>query len=169
VFDLFRRFGVIFACVAIVAGGATLAIAAKGGKTTSGGTSSASTFEYGTGGQGCTPGYWKQVHPKSWVTYKPTDLFDTVFGVKLFPKMTLLEVLEQGGGGYIALGRHAVAALLNTANSNVNYGLSPAQVIKLVQEAVKSGDPTALHTQFEKMNESGCSIDAHGDPIPKKK
>jgi hypothetical protein len=167
-FDLFRRFGLVFACVALVAGGTTLAIAASGGGTTSGGTSSASTTQYGTGGQGCTPGYWKQVHPNSWVTYKPTDLFDTVFGVKLFPGKTLLEVLNLGGGGYEALGRHAVAALLNTANSGVDYGLSSAQVIKLVQEAVKSGDPSPLHTQFEKMNESGCSIDAHGKTSTKK-
>ncbi|MGH2544967.1 MAG: DUF7507 domain-containing protein, partial [Ardenticatenaceae bacterium] len=34
------------------------------------------------GGEGCTPGYWKQAHHfDSWVGFDPSDSFDAVFGV----------------------------------------------------------------------------------------
>jgi hypothetical protein len=46
------------------------------------------------GGQGCTPGYWKQPHHfHSWVGYTPGQLFSSVF-VNAFPGKTLLEVLS---------------------------------------------------------------------------
>ncbi|MDH3224417.1 MAG: hypothetical protein OEO23_11935, partial [Gemmatimonadota bacterium] len=68
------------------------------------------------GGEGCTPGYWKQPHHfDSWTGYDPEDLFSSAFE-DAFPGMTLLEVLKQGGGGLKALGRHTVAALLNAAS-----------------------------------------------------
>src|SRR5690606_20729171 len=78
------------------------------------------------GGEGCTPGYWKQSqHFDSWVGYLPTQTFSSVFGWNGFGNMTLLGVLGQGGGGTKALGRHAVAALLNSAsNSGVSYDLT---------------------------------------------
>jgi hypothetical protein len=68
---------------------------------------------------GCTPGYWKQEqHFGNWQSpYDPGDLFDTYFE-NAFPGLTLLEVLQQGGGGLNALGRHVVAALLNSAIFN---------------------------------------------------
>ena len=74
------------------------------------------------GGEGCTPGYWKQKqHFDSWADpYDPTDLFSDHFE-NAFPGMTLLEVLGNGGGGLNALGRHTVAALLNSANSGVSF------------------------------------------------
>src|SRR4051794_7347747 len=124
-FDLFRRIAVIFAALALVAGGATLAIASKGGGTSGG---SAAVTQY-SGGTGCTPGYWKN-NTGHWTGtgYSPTDLFDTVFGVKLFPGMTLLEVAGQGGNkNGEALGRHAVAALLNSATSTIGYKYSTKQ------------------------------------------
>ena len=67
---------------------------------------------------GCTPGYWKQTqHFDSWPAgYDPDMLFVDAGFDDAFPGMTLLEVLEQGGGGLNALGRHTVAALLNAAS-----------------------------------------------------
>ncbi len=66
--------------------------------------------QYG-GGEGCTPGYWKQSqHFDSWTGYSPSTQFSAVFE-NAFPGKTLLQVLEQGGGGLNALGRHTVAAL----------------------------------------------------------
>jgi hypothetical protein len=58
----------------------------------------------------------------------------------------------------VALGRHAVAALLNAAHPDVEYGMSEADVIAAVQAADTSGDPTAAHYQLENYNEMGCPL-----------
>jgi hypothetical protein len=106
------------------------------------------------GDEGCTPGYWKQDHHACyWLDtgYGPNDDFDTVFGTDYFnPDITLLAALKQGGGGYKALGRHAVAALLSAAHPDVNYGLTEAEVIA----AVQAGDKDTL----EMYNEMGCPL-----------
>jgi hypothetical protein len=113
------------------------------------------------GGEGCTPGYWKQPqHLDSWVTYLPTDFFDTVFGVtsSFGSTFTLLQALKQGGGGEKALGRHAVAALLNSVNPDVSYEFTTAEVIAIVQEAYATGDFKAAKKLLEEQNESGCPL-----------
>lgn len=108
------------------------------------------------GGEGCTPGYWKQPHHfDSWVGYAPGDSFDAIFGVPY--DLTLLEALEQGGGHEKALGRHAVAALLNAA-SGVSYYYSEAQVISLVQSAYATGDFNGAKNQLAAQNEMGCPL-----------
>ena len=109
------------------------------------------TCEYG--GEGCTPGYWKntEMHSCEWVRYAPTDDFDTVFGTNYFdPDRTLLEALKTGGGGYDALGRHGVAALLSAAHPDVDYALTVQQVIN----AVRAGNKSLLVTY----NEMGCPL-----------
>lgn len=114
------------------------------------------------GGEGCTPGYWKQRHHfDSWVTYEPGDVYDDVFGVDVFGDMTLLEVLKQGGGGAKALGRHSVAALLNAATGGVGYLYSESDVITLVQVAFGNGTDEAisiLKDDLEEQNELGCPL-----------
>src|SRR5690349_16245059 len=81
------------------------------------------------GTEGCTPGYWKQSqHFDSWPSdFGPNDLFFGGFE-NAFPGKTLLQVLSQpastGGQGQQALnnlGRHAVAALLNAYNDDIDY------------------------------------------------
>jgi len=113
------------------------------------------------GGEGCTPGYWKQEqHFDSWRNpYDPGDSFNTYFD-NAFPGMTLLEVLKQGGGGLNALGRHTVAALLNAASAGVDYAFSPASVIASF-DAVYPGtkdDYETLKDTFERENERGCPL-----------
>lgn len=119
------------------------------------------------GGEGCTPGYWKQKqHFDSWVTppYYPTILddlgpsyFDEIFGVG--PDVTLLEALKTGGGGENALGRHAVAALLNAAaNSGVDYLYTTDGVIQMVKDAYDSGEFEWTKDLFEYENELGCPL-----------
>lgn len=113
------------------------------------------------GGDGCTPGYWKQAHHfDSWPDgYEPDDDFDTVFGVTLFGSgFSLLDALKQGGGQQKALGRHAVAALLNSASGDVSYDFSTAEVIALVQSAVASGDYETAKNQLADFNEQGCPL-----------
>lgn len=113
------------------------------------------------GGDGCTPGYWKQPHHfDSWpAPYDPTDLFSEHFE-DAFPGMTLVDVLNNGGGGLNALGRHTVAALLNSASSGVSFELSPAEVISAfngVFPGTKS-QYNALKDQFAGLNERLCPL-----------
>lgn len=114
------------------------------------------------GGEGCTPGYWKQKqHFDSWpAPYTPNTQFSSVFA-DAFPGMTLLQVVSQGGGGIKALGRHAVAALLNSASDGVNYDLSTAAVISGFNSAFASGNAETIETQhilFMQNNEDGCRL-----------
>lgn len=112
------------------------------------------------GGQGCTPGYWRQEHHyDSWEGYASTDLFDSVFD-DYFPDETLGEVVWARGGGINALGRHAVAALLNASSSDVSYDLTVQQVIDGFNAAA-AGDRQAQNAQkdiFEGFNEQGCPL-----------
>jgi hypothetical protein len=112
--------------------------------------------------KGCTPGYWKQdQHFDSWVGYLPNAQFSSVFD-NAFPGKTLLQVLWLGGGGLDALGRHTVAALLNSTNSSVSgdYPFTTAQVISKFN-AAWPGTKTAYNTlkdEFATANEMGCPL-----------
>jgi len=106
---------------------------------------------------GCTPGYWKQPHHfGSWVGYAPSDSFATVFGVTA--SGSLLDALKARGGGENALKRHAVAALLNAANSSVGSNFTPAQLKRKVQAAYATSDFEALKDELEALNELGCPL-----------
>ena len=91
------------------------------------------------GDEGCSQGYWKN-HGNSWgpTGYDTGDWYNDVFGVSY--SKTLLEALESGGGGEYALGRQAVAALLNAAHPGVDYYYTEAGVIDIVQDAYYTGD-----------------------------
>jgi hypothetical protein len=110
-------------------------------------------------GDGCTPGFWKN-SVGSWPAgYLPGADFDATFGVNLFsPNISLLSALGLGSGSKNALARHAVAALLNAASDNVDYGMSTAQVIAAVQAAAASGDFESAKNVFEGLNELDCSV-----------
>lgn len=123
-------------------------------------TPSPTPTEPPAGGEGCTPGYWRQPHHfDSWVGYSPDQTFDAVFGVtSVFGSdATLGEVARAKGGGENAMGRHAVAALLNAA-SDVSYFYTTDQVISMVQEAYATGNFELVKDQFEVQNELGCPL-----------
>lgn len=109
---------------------------------------------------GCTPGFWKQRrHFRFWHGYSPNTQFSAVFE-NAFPGKTLLQVLSNGGGGLDALGRHTVAALLNAASPDVNYGIaSPAAVIAAFNAAypAKKKAYKDLKERFEGFNQIGCT------------
>lgn len=110
------------------------------------------TCEPPTGGEGCTPGYWRN-HLEDWppTGYSPEQIFDSVFGTSYFsPTYTLNNAIRQGGGGVNRLARHGTAALLSAAHPDVNYPYTVAQVIAWVQAGVV--DPLA------QANELGCRI-----------
>ncbi len=103
--------------------------------------------------QGRTPGYWKQEHhfdewPKAYVPKgRNATKFNDVFGSRGgFPNKTLLDVLEMGGGGDVAIARHVVAALLNAATGRTSTTVLGVGAVKTLWATyVEKGyyEPTA--------------------------
>jgi hypothetical protein len=91
-----------------------------------------------------TPGFWKTHGGKTWLKtgLDPNDRFASVFTVdstlslKTTFDPTLLDVLKAGGGGTNALGRHAVAALLNASLPNSSYPYTPDEIKMAVIETL---------------------------------
>jgi hypothetical protein len=109
------------------------------------------------GYEGCSPGFWKN-HLEDWCCYSPDDSFSAIFGAG--PDVTLLEALNTGGGGADALGRHAVAALLNASHPDINYPASDAEVIEAVNTAILSDDKDMIeYTKdvLDYLNNLGCT------------
>lgn len=126
------------------------------------------------GGEGCTPGFWKQEHHfSSWPDgYSPDTEFQSKFMKDIQGNPTLLEALQSKGGGLEALKRHATAALLNTASFNVDYAFSVTQVIGMFQTAFESGDPDQIETtkdKFDAANEAGCPLPVKESRVDSKK
>jgi hypothetical protein len=108
---------------------------------------------------GCTPGYWKaSQHFDSWEDpYDPTDLFNDLPGfADAFPGLTLLQVLSLNGGGLNALGRHTVAALLNSAGG---FGVDLPALQLAFNAAIASGDYEPLKDLLDALNNQGCPLD----------
>ena len=115
---------------------------------------------------GCTPGFWRN-HTSEWepTGLDPDDSFDETFGVEAFGDRTLLEALEEGGGDLDALGRHAVAALLNALHPSVNFGADAEEVIEIVQDAIDDGDVEDAKDELEELNEEGeCPLSGSAEP-----
>jgi uncharacterized repeat protein (TIGR01451 family) len=114
------------------------------------------------GGEGCTPGYWKQSqHFDSWVTYSPNQTLESVFDVPDslgLDNTTLVQALGLNGGGVNALLRHAVAALLNASSPDVDSGFTTTQVITATNAALASGNYEAQKNLFAADNEQGCPL-----------
>jgi hypothetical protein len=121
---------------------------------------------------GCTPGFWKN-HHSQWSPsgYSPSQKFKDAFGLspskvvkikigtKTINDPTLGQAIQATGGGFNALARHSVAALLNSA-SNINYPLTTTQVIAEFNAAYASGNYEATKDRFAEFNELGCPFGA---------
>jgi hypothetical protein len=101
------------------------------------------------GDEGCSQGYWKN-HRNSWgpTDYDTEDEYNDVFEVPYYK--TLLGAIESGGGKEYALGRQAVAALLNAAHPGVDYYYTENEVINIVQDADDTGDFEGAKNRLEK-------------------
>lgn len=129
------------------------------------------------GGQGCTPGFWKNPkHFSLWSGYSPSQLVSSVFNVPaVFPDgssgsslagATLAGALAFQGGNTLngasqILLRASVAALLNASNSNIAYPMTTSQIISAVNSALNSGDRTTitnLATLLDNANNGGCPL-----------
>ena len=120
-----------------------------------------STVKIRRGGEGCTPGFWK--NPKRFslwpAPYTPNTLFSDVFE-NAFPGETLLDVIKNGGGGLKSLGRHTVAALLNAASPDVNYDLSVDEVISTFNDVYPgtTKEYNKVKRRLRDFNEQGCPL-----------
>lgn len=122
------------------------------------------------GGEGCTPGYWKQEHHfDSYPTgVDPHDGIEAHLGelagdVQLrkpengsIEDLSLLEALQLRGGGVNALLRHAVAAWLNAGT--VAYPLTQSEVVDALNAALTSGDYETTKDELGADNELGCPL-----------
>ena len=106
------------------------------------------------GGQGCTPGYWKNHSTWPAPYIQGSTRFSAVFE-NAFPRKTLQQVLSQGGGGLNALGRHTVSALLNASSLGAaNFGMTPQGVIDAFNAVYPGGDYETLKNKFESMSDA---------------
>ena len=127
--------------------------------------------------QGCTPGFWKN-HLDCWEGYSPNQRIVDVFGITnptwkgIFGNDNLLVGLSYGGGpGTYNAGKmlihHAIAALLNAADSDINYPMSESGIITAVYNALMSFNRyqiISLKNQLDEYNNAGCPINAHCEP-----
>jgi hypothetical protein len=118
------------------------------------------------GGEGCTPGYWKQPqHADSWGVDINTTFLE-VFGRSIEVKIkkqgaiyepTLLEALDANGGQVNMAARHAAAAYLN-AVSSVNYDMSETAIIEAFQNSFDDDNYGVLIQNLVDFNEQGCPL-----------
>lgn len=123
------------------------------------------------GGQGCTPGYWKN-HTDSWPAtgYSPGQKVQSVFAkASLYPGLgsdTLHAALSFKGGSTLEgaagnLLRASVAALLDASHPGVDYPRTPASVISDVDAALASGNRDtllSLASALDADNNLGCPL-----------
>lgn len=107
------------------------------------------------GGEGCTPGFWRN-HEEVWPIPTDTD-FDGVFGRDAFnPDITMLDAVWLKGGHLNALSRHAAAAYLNALSPVVSFDLTADEVVAAFQDAFDSGDYNTTKNMFDALNNQGC-------------
>ena len=123
------------------------------------------------GGQGCTPGYWKN-HTDSWppTGYSPSQKVESVFQeADRYPALgsaSLLQGLSFQGGPTVEgaagnLLRAAIASLLDSAHPGVSYPRTTAQVIASVDAALASGNRDTmlgLAAGLDADNNLGCPL-----------
>jgi hypothetical protein len=135
------------------------------------------------GGEGCTPGFWKN-SPNCWACYSPTTTLNQVFDFTGTPSQiaalgndTLLTALSYGGGTtkkqkLQILMRHAVAAILNACSGDVEYPDDVAGIVAAVNGILANWNETtgkeilSLKGQFADWNELGCPISSQNSRYP---
>ncbi len=114
------------------------------------------------GGEGCTPGYWKN-HPESWPVPTTTTVGDAFTG-STYSGTTLLAALAFPGGSGLAgaeriLLRAGAAAILNSVA--VDYAYTTGEVVDMVNSALASGSRAtmiAVAAQLDAANNGGCPL-----------
>ncbi len=113
--------------------------------------------------EGCTLGYWKN-HIDRWCdAYSSTTRYGSVFvnAPAQLKNLTLLQVLNLGGGGINNLGRQSVAALLNTCSNEVDYTYTSVQELAAYVNGAFSSGRGAINnagTYLDELNNAGCPL-----------
>jgi hypothetical protein len=126
--------------------------------------------EVAGGGEGCTPGYWKN-HLSSWTAtgFSPSATLESVFDVPDelgLDTITLHQGLSFGGGPGVVGGaeillRAGVASLLNAAHQEVSFPRTTTQVISDVNAALASNNRStmlSLASTLDAENNAGCPL-----------
>ncbi|MHA6281509.1 Ig-like domain-containing protein [Salinimicrobium sp. CAU 1759] len=119
--------------------------------------------------EACTLGYWKN-HTNRWCRegddqdrnnpfiYETCDLYGEIFGIDfsaygydVYEGLTLLQALNQEGGGVNNLLRQSVAALLNICADEISYPYS-GNLIEAVQDAFENGTEGELASELDMIN-----------------
>jgi hypothetical protein len=119
------------------------------------------------GNEGCSPGFW-QTHTglgpqaDAWLTtsFTHTQTLASVFtgfdasisGTGLLDALTFTGPKNTLVGAEKILAKQAVAALLNSSSSGVNYPLSTSAVIAEVNAALASGDRDTILTEASRLD-----------------
>ncbi len=123
--------------------------------------------------EGCSHGFWKN-NPSAWgpTGYSTGQKLNTVFNISgSLGHHTLLQALNFGGGSSLEdakkiLLRQAVAAVLNAAHPNVNYPMTPQEVIAAVNTALASNNRNTilnLASSLEAKNNLRCPLERGDD------
>ncbi len=122
-------------------------------------------------GAGCSANFWRlnaERHAAdAWPAgYDPEQSLSTIFangdGISLLP------MLRVQGEGVNRLLRQSVAAVLNSAHTDLDYPLTTQQVIDGVNTTRATGNAAAvdaLADQLAAYNALGCGVDVHQDPV----
>jgi hypothetical protein len=137
------------------------------------------------GGEGLTPGFWKQNATfrskvtgrigEAWLDagFTPpgvslSTLFTSLAGTQ-YANLTMLQGLNLGGGGIQALIRHAVAGVLNASHEGIEYDLTVDEIKTAVNAAILGGNATVitdLKDDLDEFNNQGADVDQHGRFTP---
>jgi hypothetical protein len=134
-------------------------------------TDPACYFGQTVGGEGCTPGYWKN-HPSSWPdtgysTSQPvSSVFPEAYRYPALGNSTLLQALSFDGGTGLSgaaeiLLRAGVASLLNASHPGVSFPRTAARVIADVNDALASNNRDTmlvLAAALDADNNLGCPL-----------
>lgn len=106
-------------------------------------------------GEGCAFTFWRaEENLVLWPEGRPPEHSAGDY----FPEMTYLDVLWLEGGGLNALGREAVAGILNAAHPDVQYGVTASQVRGAFMQAAASGEYESLRNVLEALNRRSCPL-----------
>jgi hypothetical protein len=159
---------VVLALAGFLTAGVVAGVGLAWNPTTTTDTTPSTTTTPPKGDEGCTPGFWKN-HPEDWEGFSTDQTLASVFdpaGLGGLGSTTLLDALSFKGGPTVTaakriLLRHAVAALLNSAHSGVDYGMTTAEVVAAVNTALASNDRAtilAAKNVLASLNQSGCPL-----------
>jgi hypothetical protein len=179
------------AAVSVVVGGVTLVrdtdpATAAIGAGPGGSGPAVKTFEViNGGGEGLTPGFWKQNATfrskvtgnigEAWLDagFTPpgvslSTLFTSLAGTQ-YASLNMLQGLSLSGGGIQALIRHAVAGILNASHPGIEYDLTVDDIKTAVNAAILGGNAATiedLKDDLDGFNNLGADVDQHGRFTP---